>query len=147
MNWMLRVWRNGAGSLCLVLLLFVGHLHLCSGAYYLPDGSRCETCPNLADDGSCRDSGAPGLGERHGDCHDCCVFAACDSGHGFEAWSGRVIDRQGELSAVLPPGLAMPERARPAANRERLGADASAPGFAPPRTTPARGPPVPSDLC
>lgn len=56
------------------LLLACVNLHLCAPRYELPGGATCVVCPTL-DDGP-TDLVAE-IGERHGDCHDCCVIAAC----------------------------------------------------------------------
>ncbi|MBW7929607.1 MAG: hypothetical protein H3C58_16265 [Fimbriimonadaceae bacterium] len=56
------------------LLLVRVNLHLCAPRYELPGGATCIVCPTLDDEAT--DHGAE-IGESHGDCHDCCVIAAC----------------------------------------------------------------------
>ena len=66
-------------QLLLISLLMLGQVHLCEGSYQLPNGQTCFACPEL-DEKSCGDlkDRTPSLQALHGDCHDCCVLAACE---------------------------------------------------------------------
>ena len=129
----------------LISLLMLTQVHLCEGSCLLPNGQACIVCPEL-DETSCNDLGdhTSSLGAIHGDCHDCCVFAACDnnSSNSPVAASGWIAP---EIVICFPPKVKISFPCKVLGGAKRIHV-ASAPITGPPIQRSSRAPPSTTNL-
>lgn len=94
-------------ALILIWLLLLGQAHACSGAWVLPDGRECPTCPR----GPCLDGKSENQSERtisvsgSLDCHECCTLTSCTDSKEKQA---AVPSQQFQLFfAILPEAICL----------------------------------------
>ena len=129
-------------ALILIWLLIIGQVHACSGAWVLPDGQECQTCPP----GPCLD----GEFERHADqsiltsgsqdCHECCTLTSCTD---YNEKQTAVPSQQFQpVFAILPESICLPVVRNIVCKVVFAHIEQGFPN-APPSTSPSRAPPLP----
>lgn len=124
----------------LICVLAIGQVHLCRPTYELPTGQVCITCPELVAEARVAAEGqGPSIGERDGDCLDCCVLAACenDSGDSPVLLAGSY---HFEIPACIPPRLEIPDISSLTFWNIVIHVE-TAPSLGPPSQTSSRAPP------
>lgn len=95
-------------ALILIWLILLGQVHACSGAWLLPDGKECPTCPS----GPCLDDEVGSQGRTTVstgaplDCHECCTLTSCPDDGGKQ--TAAPPPQFQPVCAILPEAICLP---------------------------------------
>lgn len=127
-------------ALLLIWLLLLGQAHACSGAWVLPDGKECPTCPHgPCIDGDVERQAEPTISTNGSqDCHECCTLTSCTDSDDKQT---AVPSQQFQpVFAILPEAASLPAGRNIVCKVVFAHIEAGFPN-APPATSSSRAPP------